>query len=532
MSDQRSYHAIIVGGGIAGLTAASYLSASGHQVLLIEQASVLGGNITSFFHQGHIIDGGIRSIENSGVLKPMIKDLGLDVTLLKSPVTLGIEDNIIPMSSALDIDAYQQLLIDLFPKDETDIRRIIKRILKILTYMDVLYGIDNPMIIDLKKQRSYVFKTLLPWFFKFVPTLFQITRLNGPVEDYLRRYTHNQALIDMIAQHFFKATPTFFALGYFAIYFDYHYPKGGTKQLIDALETHILQHGGSIQKNTRITKVMVDQHQIKDTTGQIYHYQNLIWACDLKSLYQQLDGLANLSKRQQTNIEKQQALLMDKTGAESVLTVYATVNLSPSVFQNITSGHVFYTPKKAGLKSLRKDMPKTRDALFDWYRTQLDHQTYEISIPSLRDPDLSPEGETALIISVLMPYDQIKEIQALGFYDDFKSMVETHMISVLSKSLYPNLSDHVLSVFSSTPLTFKERTLSTDGAIIGWAYDNKPIPVLHTMSKITNAIKTPLPDIYQAGQWSFSPAGVPISILTGKLSADRVKKQIKKTSRR
>ena len=42
------YDAIIVGGGIAGLTAAAFLSKSGHRVLLCEKEHQVGGLIGSF----------------------------------------------------------------------------------------------------------------------------------------------------------------------------------------------------------------------------------------------------------------------------------------------------------------------------------------------------------------------------------------------------------------------------------------------------------------------------------------------------
>ncbi len=33
-------------------------------------------------------------------------------------------------------------------------------------------------------------------------------------------------------------------------------------------------------------------------------------------------------------------------------------------------------------------------------------------------------------------------------------------------------------------------------------------------------------DIYQAGQWTFSPSGLPVAILTGKVTADAVHKSL------
>lgn len=530
MTEEKMYDVIIVGGGIAGLTAASYLCQYGYQPLIIEKQEETGGLVHSFNYKGFIFDSGIRSIESSGIVKPMIRDLGLDIDYRKSIVTLGIKDQIITLSSREDLVKYESLMVSLFPSDEKVIKRIVKKIRQILGYMDVLYGIDNPMMMDLMKHKSYVIKTLIPWLFKFIPTLYHIDQLTVPVEDYLRRFTQNESLIDMMIQHFFKATPAFFALGYFGIYFDYHYPQGGTGKLTQALHHYVIQHHGVIKTKTEITFVDPEQKYIKDAKNQRYDYKNLIWASDLKSLYQAIDVSSITHKSLKKKIEFKKALMMDKRGAESVLTVYATVDLPPDYFGHIASEHFFYTPNTEGIHRLLLPKVDSMTLLEPVLNNYYQLQTYEISIPALRDPNMAPPGKTGLIISILMDYDTIKYIDDGGYYQDFKAYTEKAFIEILSSSIYPSLKDHVIDTFSATPLTFKNRNSSTDGAIIGWAYDSKPIPVHHKMSKITSSIKTPIPHMYQAGQWSFSPAGVPISIITGKLSADRVKKNLKKLS--
>jgi hypothetical protein len=47
-----------------------------------------------------------------------------------------------------------------------------------------------------------------------------------------------------------------------------------------------------------------------------------------------------------------------------------------------------------------------------------------------------------------------------------------------------------------------------------------------SLTKVTRSVLTPIPDTYQAGQWTYSPSGLPISILTGKLAADRILKDL------
>ena len=69
--------------------------------------------------------------------------------------------------------------------------------------------------------------------------------------------------------------------------------------------------------------------------------------------------------------------------------------------------------------------------------------------------------------------------------------------------------------------SYEKRVGSSEGAITGWSFC-EPIPVINKITAAGKAVLTPVPSIYQAGQWTYSPAGVPMSILTGKLAAQRI----------
>ncbi len=92
---ENTYNTIIVGGGIAGLTSAAYLSRAGQKVLLIEKNKECGGLVNSFTRDGFHFDAGVRALEDAGIIFPMLKDLGIELEVVKSPVSLGIENEII-----------------------------------------------------------------------------------------------------------------------------------------------------------------------------------------------------------------------------------------------------------------------------------------------------------------------------------------------------------------------------------------------------------------------------------------------------
>jgi phytoene dehydrogenase-like protein len=89
------------------------------------------------------------------------------------------------------------------------------------------------------------------------------------------------------------------------------------------------------------------------------------------------------------------------------------------------------------------------------------------------------------------------------------------------------LKDKIVTRFSFSPLSIENRVGSSEGAITGWAFQ-KSMPVINKIQLSQHSVLTPIPSIYQAGQWAYSPSGVPMSVLTGRLAADRVIKKTKK----
>ncbi|WP_321300417.1 FAD-dependent oxidoreductase [uncultured Sphaerochaeta sp.] len=525
---KERYDVVVVGGGIAGLVASAYCARSGCSVLLCEQQEKLGGLVNSFERDGFIYDQGIRAIENSGIIFPMLEQLGIEIPWVRSPVTLAVGDEKIVVESKESFAGYQAMLENLYPQNKQDIAAIMEEIKKITTYMDVLYGIDNPMFLDSYDDFSYVRKTLLPWLFKYMKTIGKIGKLNEPVAKYLQKFTNNQALIDIIAQHFFADTPTFFALSYFGLYLEYQYPIGGTGALPRALEDYLRSHDVDIQLNYPVTKIDVEQQTIE---GRI-KYDHLIWAADLKQLYRILKTNPPRNPKTQETIEKTSNLLETKHGGDSIFSLFVATDLPPSYFKERSTPHLFYTPNNKGLSTVKTKAldPEIhdKDKIKEYLKAYLETTTYEISIPVLRDPNLAPPGKTAIIISTLASYELFKRIENDGWYEEAKQFSQEHMIKTLASSLYEGLEEHILDAFTSTPRTIEKLTSNSEGAITGWAFTEGEVPVIHSMKKITKSVITPLPHISQAGQWSFSPSGLPISVMTGKLAAGRAIKELGK----
>lgn len=529
---EQKYDTLVVGAGIAGLTAAAYLSKKGQKVLLIEKNRECGGLVNSFSHNGFHFDSGVRALLDAGIIFPMMKELDIKLEVVKSSVSVGVEDRIMHVKDIGSLEEYKKLLIHTFPESDDEVEEVLKIIRKIMKHMDVLYGVENPMIKNIWKDPGFIVRKLLPWLPKFLFTIGKINRMNMPVEEYLKEHIKNVSLRDIISQHFFRNTPTFFALSYFSLYLDYFYPKGGVGKLAEAFEHRFIELGGKLRLETRVTKVNASDKSVTDEDNNTYHYKNLIWAADLKTLYRIADT-QGISERLQLKFETQKGQMLEKRGGDSVFTMFLEVDEPLESFQRIAHGHCFYTPQKTGLGEIHREELNqmlnnwedySEEQIINWIERFTSLNTYEISIPGLKDPDLVPAGKTGVVISFLTEYDLFKKVKESGWYEGFLKELEDRVLSVISNSVYPMLEDKIIDRFSFTPLSIESRVGTSEGAITGWSFQ-EPIPVIHKMQLSGRSVDTPLPSVYQAGQWTYSPAGVPMSILTGKLAADKILKR-------
>jgi len=529
------YDTIVVGGGIAGLTSAVYLARAGQKTLLIEKNEEFGGLVSSFNVDGYHFEAGVRALESAGIILPMMEDLNIKIETVRSKVSLGVDKQIMSLENVGSIEEYSRMLISLFPDSVDDVEKFIQSMRKIMKMLEVLYGIENPLFKDLKKDFRYIFKTLLPWMPKFLMTVGEINRLSLPFEEYLGQIIKNQSLRDVISQHFFKGTPTFFALSYFSLYLDYFYPKGGVSTFTDAVVEKIKSFGGELKPNTTIKEVYADLQYIVDDKNNQYQYQNLIWAADLKAFYNSV-RIDNLSIGIKENFVQTKEKVLACKGSESVFSLYLEIDLNLSYFGNISNGHFFYSPSKHGLGEIHRtelqtmlkhwDITEKRD-VSAWFDRFLKNNTFEISIPGLKDASLVPENKTGMIVSFIIEYGLFHQLEARGWYHDIRKEIESKVVEILSDSVYPALKAKVEKSFSFTPISIKNRIASSEGSIVGWSFE-KEVPVVHKVQRSDKSVLTPIPNIFQAGQWAYSPAGVPMAILTGKLAADRIMKIRKK----
>lgn len=523
---------VIVGAGMAGLTAAAYLVRENNRVLLLEKNDRSGGLLHTFEYDGFFFDAGPRAFVNSGIVKPMLKDLGISWDFLENRISIGVEDQLFRVDSMDSITQYKRMLVHLYPEDVESIDRITSIVDELSEHTKVIYQFDNPNFVNLAANKKYIIRKLIPWTIKFLNALRKFNQFNMPMEELLGRLSDNQSLIDIVTQHFFRETPAYFALGYFYVYLDYFYPRGGTVALVNLLEEKVSAGGGETRHNRHIVEVVPSESKVIDSDGHHYRYDKLIWAADLKTLYRKLNPVG-LNPRLADEIEAKTQSILSARGAESVFILFVAVDRPPSYFRANGGEHLFYTPSKSGLGETDRGERitlveefdrRTKKEILDWLDDFCNLNTYEVSVPVLRDPSLAPEGKTGLMISCLFDYGIFERIETAGWYSEFKEIVENRIIDVFSQTIYEGIEKDILFKFSSTPLTINEVSGSSEGAITGWSFETA-IPVANKLRDIPKSVLTAIPGVYQAGQWAYTPAGVPIAMLTGWYAAKEVMKR-------
>src|SRR5918997_4999887 len=71
---------VIVGGGLAGLSTATWLARAGRSVTLLERAEHLGGRAITQERDGHLFNLGPHAIYRAGVGMQLLRDLGVQFT--------------------------------------------------------------------------------------------------------------------------------------------------------------------------------------------------------------------------------------------------------------------------------------------------------------------------------------------------------------------------------------------------------------------------------------------------------------------
>jgi phytoene dehydrogenase-like protein len=478
---------LIIGGGIAGLSAGSYLVRNGYDTEIFEAHNRPGGVCTSWRRRDYIFDYCIHWLvgtrEGTGY-DIVWKELGMLRDRKGKPTPIVDFDEFtrieLPGGDVLhlysDADRLAEELQRIAPEDTKFIRKF-TRDLKKLAKGGMPAVTDNWNILD--KTGFYLKNgTALLTMMKYVRmTMGQFAskwKNPGLREAFSSMIPLPWSAISLVFGMAFQHTR---AAGY---------PVGGSMPLARNIERKYLQMGGKINYSKKVEKIIVRENKavgIKLVSGEEYFGDEIVSAADgYTTLYKMLDGK-----------------YMDKKLEEA----YTKYSLFPSsVF--LCFGVAKNLSGLPHALAIRLEEPLV---LPDGSR----HPYFSVNIYNF-DPTLAPNGKTAVTVILNTWNDSYWRDLASrepGQYKKTKEKIAETILSILD-SRFPGFSQAVEETDVSTPHSVQRYTHNWRGSYEGFA----PTP-----SALMASLPKEVPGLgncHMVGQWTSPGGGLPPAGLDGR----------------
>ncbi len=499
------YNTIIIGGGLAGLTAGATLSKFGKKVLLLEQHYKPGGCATTFKRGDFIIEVGLHEMSGlveGGNIKNIFKMLEVDknVEFLQVPEFYGVlsdkEDFVFPHG----FEAATKALLDKYPEEE----RAIKKFMKLLA--GIRREAMNLPRSPLKRKLIYPLMPLL------YPNLVTATR--HTVGSWLDKHIRNEELkLDLTAHiAYWGDDPYTLSMFYFGLPFagfiesGGHFIKGGSQKLSDHLAAFIEKQGGTVLLGKKAEKIVTENGRatgvtFRDVFNKAEDPVTII--CDNVIANAAIPTVPALLDEPYASTLTQ--MIGSHPESTSLLCMYFGFNQKVDQF-----GVKYYSNfiKGEGVKTLKDVHP---NQLGDWHKRSFIFVDYEKV-----DAGLAPPNKAAGVICAV---DYLKYWENLSDkeYKAKKEEVAQILIRRLEEQ-FPGIQETIEYYEVSTPKTIKRFTANPSGAVYGFAQTLE----LTASKRFRNNFL--IPNLYFASAWAFPGGGFEGSVMGGFLSALQMNK--------
>lgn len=479
---------MIIGAGIAGLSAGCYGQMNGYDTRIFEMHNLPGGVCTSWRRKGYTIDGCLHWLTGT---KP-----GTDF------YRIWEELGVMPCNTLVEHDEYARI-----EGKDGQVLIVYRDIDRLERHMRELAPEDGKLIREfadgIRKMRTFP----IPWEkaadlfgpadkFRIVRSMFPFMGLfrkwgKATIQDVASRFKDpfmREAFLHIFNLENPPEFPMMAVMKTFA-WMDQGtlgYPVGGSLELARTIEGRYLDLGGRIEYRSRVVKIIVDNDRavgVRLEDGSEHRCDIVVSAADGRTtIFDMLDGrFVNRKVRgYYDNLKIFPPLIYVGLG------IHRTFKDVPSTLTGIN--FPFEEPVRIG----------------DRERDHMSVQFYSY------DPTLAPEGKTFARAHFPSDYDYWEKLrQEPEKYKAEKERVADTVVALLDRR-FPGLASKVEMWDVATPMTWVRYTGNWRGSFEGW------IETTDTLTMRMSQMLPGLKDFYMAGQWVQPGGSLPAVAMSGR----------------
>lgn len=485
---------VIIGGGIAGMTAGVLLQKAGFTTEIYERNALPGGQCTGWKREGYFIDNCIHWLTGTrpgSALHELWREIGAlgdDVELYKKEMFFSSKLNGQVLTFWRDKERTRREMLALSPEDEKEINKLIDYVSMAETMtVPVEKPFDSMNFIDYMKLGMSM------------KAMGKVMKEYGnmDINELAMRFKHpliQRAIVDYMPN------------GYQAYAFLVSYgtvtggngdiPKGGSLAMSLRIAEKYKEHGGVVYTNTNVEEIILNGEKAKGIlldNGKKIEADYVVCACDTDYTFRKLLPEKYMPQKLKNMYDNR-----EKYPVSSGFQIAYAVD---GVFAELTGTRVFSCDEmNVG-----------------------NHMVQCMSIQSYDyEPDFAPEGKMILQTNFSQTEADYKYWESLyrnrADYEKKKiEIAELAMERIVGEYSFLKGKIHVIDVWS--PMTYTRYCNSYKGAYMSFVTTKqaKSITVPGVVKEIENVLL--------ASQWLMGPGGLPTAAAMGKFAAWRIIKK-------
>ncbi len=476
---------IIVGAGIAGLSAGCYAQMNGFNTTIFESNKIPGGLCAAWERNGYTFDTSMHMLTGSstGTLNKMWRELGVveNFRFFYHDLALQVEGLGNKLSVVSDKEAMEKEMLAISPKDE----------LLIKEFTDLIFGydlMDTSSLKPYKLQNSFDRLKTFPYVLPLIPNYLKYK--SKTIQDFARQF-ENPFLREAV--RFFIDAPGWpmpkFPLALMSGFMksslmEAGTPEGGSQKVVLHIAKLYENLGGEIKCESQITNLIIENEIVKGILledGTETRADYVIWAGDGHSLVFDILG----GKYMDDNIRN---MFFNWKPVRPLLQVMIGVNRDLSD-----------EPRRVIIKP---DEPVVIAGEEHNWLTVI-HHCY--------DKTMAPEGKSVVEVWYDTDYEYWNVLSKhREEYETEKKRIADYTIAQLEKR-WPGFTNKVEVVDVPTPATYQRYTGNWKSSPDGWYItsenwkENRPVRNLPGLQ-----------GLYLAGHWTAPFTGTVIAALSGR----------------